>query len=117
MHGNEILTTLAGYKETIWLILTGFAGSITHILNKTRRWERLTLSQHVSYLVISWFVGYLTYLWCEHLWITWPVRWIIIGVASYSGIQIIEALEMFRAKQIYDLIIDFIMFKIGKWKK
>jgi len=114
MTFNEISQALASYKETIWLIITWLAWSVTHILNKTRKWETLSFKQHVAHIVISWFVWYMAYLILEYMWIDWPMQWMIIGIASYSGIQIIDAVDMIKAKTIYTLFIDFIKFKIWK---
>lgn len=105
---------IAQYKDTIGLILTWLAGNIAFIANKIRKWERLSFSQHISHLIISWFVGYLTYLLLNYFHINWPMQWVIIWTASYSWIQIIEAFEMIKAKVIYNLLIDFIKFKLWK---
>lgn len=115
MPQNEIITILTQYKDSIWLIITWFAGSITHIFNKIRKWEKLTFWQHISHLIISWFVWYMAYLVLQYLWIIWPMQWIIIGISSYSAIQIIDTVDMFKAKYLYTLITDFIKFKL--WKK
>jgi hypothetical protein len=56
MTFNDITNTLAQYKETIWLIITWLAWSVTHILNKAKKWEKLTFKQHLIHLFISWFV-------------------------------------------------------------
>lgn len=115
MPQNDITNLLLQYRESIWLVITWFAGSITHIFNKIRKWEKMTFIEHISHIIISWFVWYMSYLILEYLGINWPMQWIIIGISSYSWIQIIEAVDMLKAKVIYDLFIDFIKFKI--WKK
>jgi len=111
---NEIVANSWWLKESIWLIITWFAWSITHILNKTRKGEVMTLRQHISHIVISWFVWYLLYLWCQYFDITWPMQWIIIWIGSYSWIQIVEALEMMKAQTIFNLVLDFLNFKTWK---
>lgn len=112
---NEITQTLAQYKDTIWLIITWLAGSVTHIFNKVRKWEKLTFKQHISHIVVSWFVWYMAYLILQYMGIEWPMQWIIIWIASYSGIQIVDALDMVKATTIYNFFIDFIKYKV--WKK
>jgi hypothetical protein len=115
MAFNEITQYLAQYKETIWLIVTWFAWSVTHIFNKVRKGEQLTFRQHIAHIFISWFVWYMTYLILEYMGINWPMQWMIIWIASYSWIQIIDALDMIKANTIYNFFIDFIKYKI--WKK
>jgi len=117
MPQNGIIATLAEYKETIWLIIPWLAGSITHIFNKIRKGEKMTFMQHVSHMIVSWFAGYMTYWICVYYSIDWPLLWVIIWISSYSWIQIIEAIEMIKAKNIYNIFIDFIKYNINKWGK
>ena len=112
---DNILHLIAQSKETIGIILTWLAGSVTHILNKMRKGERLTFWQHIAHIIMSWFVGLLAYFACEQLGIDGSARGIIIGISSYLGIQILDALDMIKPSNIYEFIIDIIQYKI--WKK
>ena len=112
---NEITTHSASAKDVLTVMMPWFAWSITHILNKIRKGEKMSLLQHLSHLSISWFVGYLSYLACQYFGITGDLQGIVIWITTYSWIQIVEALEMFKAKVIFDIILDFINYK--KWEK
>lgn len=111
---NDIIHTLSQYKETISLIVAGVAWSITHIVNKMRKWEAMTFKQHLTHLIISGFVWLMAYHLLEYIWITGSIQGFIIWFATYSAIQIVDAVDMIKAKTIYNLFIDFIKFKIWK---
>ena len=113
---NELSSIVSQYKDTIWLILTWFAGSVTHIFNKVRKGEKMSFWQHFSHIIISWFVWYMAWLICSYLWINPWATHIIVGSSAYLWIQIMDAVEMIKAKTIYNLILDFITFKLW-WKK
>ena len=115
MPQNELTNILAQYKDSIWLILTWFAGSITHIFNKIRKWENLTFLQHMCHLIVSWFVGCMAWFICTYFSINLLATHIIIWMSTYLSIQIIDALDMIKARFIYDLFMDFLKFRI--WKK
>jgi len=112
---NEILTITAQYKDAIVAIITWLWWSIAHVIHRWLNGEKMSFKQHLSHLFLSWFVWYISYLWCNYMDIIWPLQGIIIWMASYSGIKIIEAFNMFQAKTIYNLILEFIKFKV--WKK
>ncbi len=114
MAMNNIMELLSQYKETIWLIVTWASWSLAHMFNKSLKWETMSFREHMAHLFISWFVWYMVYLLLEYANIDWDIRWFIIWMCSYSSIQIIWAIDMFKAKAIYNLIIDFIKFKIWK---
>ena len=111
---NEITQTIANYKDTIWIILTWFTASITHIFNKARKWEKMTFSDHIYHLTISWFVWLMAWFVCSYLWLNQRATHIIVWSSAYLWIQIIDAVDMLKPKVIYDLFIDFIKFKIWK---
>ena len=112
---HEISQLIAQSKETIWIILTWLAGSVTHILNKMRKGQKMSLWEHISHILMSWFVGLLAYFACEYIGIDGSARGIIIGISSYLWIQILDAIDMIKPSNIYDFIIDIIQYKL--WKK
>ena len=102
---NEILQAMAWYKETIWLILTWTAWSITHIFVKISKWENMTFWQHFLHIFISWFAGLLCNFICWYFWIIWDLKYFIIWMSWYLGIQIIEAVGLIKATDIYEIIL------------
>ena len=112
---TEAANVAAHSKDTIALVMTWFAGSISHILNKVRKGEKMSFTQHISHIVISWFVWYLAYLACQYYWIDWPREWIVIWMSTYSAIQIVETIEMIKAKFIFNTFLNYLRFTI--WKK
>ena len=105
--------SLDSLKDTLWLVIMWFAWSITHILNKVRKGETMTFKQHFSHLVISWFVGFISYEVCLYFWIDWAMQSIIIWMSSYSGIKIIDTFELVTPQDLYNLISN----KTWLWKK
>lgn len=114
MEVSQITQALAQYKETILLAVTWLAGSLTHIVNKARKWEKLTFKQHIWHLVISWFVWLMAWLVCGYFGIEWNLLHIIIWISTYSAIQIVDAIDMFKWKVIFNILLDFIKYK--QWK-
>ncbi len=111
---TEIIQTMALYKETVVAIITWLWGSVAHIIHKGLNGEKMSFLQHIWHLLLSAFVGYMSYLGCIYMGISWPLQWMIIWMCSYSWIKIIDAFNMIKAKTIYNFILDFIKFKLWK---
>jgi hypothetical protein len=112
---NEIIQIMSWYKETIWLILTWTAWSITHIFVRVSKWEKMTFMQNIWHLFISGFAWQLCFFICSYFHITWSLLYFIIWMSWYLGIQIMEALSLIKASDIYEIIL-LIKNKII-WKK
>lgn len=128
MHGNEILTTLAGFKETVVLILTWFSWAVVHTIHKLAKWEEVPFRIWVYKTIACWFGWLLAWLWCSAIWIDGLPLHFITWAWSYSWILILDsidlilwntlkALKYLRPTVIYELLIDFIMYQVNKWKK
>lgn len=116
MHLSEIIRES---KEVVTVVLSWLSGSIAHIINKQRWWERMTFKENISHLFMSGFVGYMMYLGCLWLDISWPALWIIIWLSTYSWIRILDALDLIHPEDIKNFILDIVRYKLwqNKWNK
>lgn len=104
---------LKEFKDLISPIVMWLSWSLTYVFNKTRKGEKMTLSQHLLHIFISGFIGSLSYLWCDYFWITGSLVWIITWISAYSWVTIIDSFD--KAK---DWMADSLISKVKNriWK-
>lgn len=91
-------------KEAVSPVIMWLSWSLTYVFNKARKGEKMTSSQHIFHIFISWFIGSLAYLGCDYFSITGSLVWIITWVSAYSWVTIIDSFDKIKEKVADDLI-------------
>lgn len=112
---ENITQVLTHYKESIGLIISWLWWAVTHILNRVRKWEKVSVTQSFAHIFSSWFMGLMVYFICKEVWIEWGYMGFMVWMSGYAWAKILDIIDSISPKAVADILLDFIRYKI--WKK
>ncbi|BAF69596.1 phage holin family protein [Nitratiruptor sp. SB155-2] len=99
MHKDPTNYSLLTYA---WVLLLSIWGGTAHTIRKIRTGalKRFSFSEWIGDIVISGFLGVITFYLCEYANIVQPLSAALVGIAAHQGTRGISALETYIAKKI-----------------
>lgn len=85
----------------VWVLLISFWAGTVSMIRKIRLGEtRFSLAQWLGELIISGFIGFMTYYLCIHADIAEPLTAVCVGVSSYMGTKSLDILSKIISSKI-----------------
>ncbi|BCD59639.1 MULTISPECIES: phage holin family protein [unclassified Nitratiruptor] len=86
----------------LWVLALSLWGGTAHTIRKIRNGtiKHFSLSEWIGDMVISGFLGVITFYLCEYAGIEQPLTAALVGISAHQGTRGISALEKYIAKKI-----------------
>ena len=88
---HDITTALAQYKESISLIIYGFAWAIANIAMHIIEWKKLWIAETIANLIVAWFFAMLIAPFTN--WLEEPIQHAVMGMSWYLWVIILKIIR------------------------
>jgi len=90
----------------IWVFVLSFFGGLTYHIRKIKSGviNRFSLSEFIGDIIVSGFIGLLTFYFCEYSKFDPLLSAVLIGISSHQGTKLISFLEEYFYSKLEDKI-------------